>query len=228
MSDNPNVNPYRTLLDRSLLSDKGIPIMDNRAGHWHHAFMTSFTLDTNCIIDIDESRPAAPSVEALLLAWREGAADLALVASSASERQPGRTYLSNFGAFEERRNALGFAGVPLLPSIGRYNISFFGQSLYGSAEGTEREASIYRVLFPSAPFKWADYAHAKGVDVDDHESNARLRWRNLILDAQALWAHDHAGRQVFVTSDQRLWVLNGHPDFPNMVIRSPEEAVGLI
>lgn len=28
VSDNPNVNPCRTLLGRSLLSDKGIPIAD--------------------------------------------------------------------------------------------------------------------------------------------------------------------------------------------------------
>ncbi|MBU0739516.1 MAG: hypothetical protein KJ981_05205 [Alphaproteobacteria bacterium] len=202
--------------------------MDKPSGRWHLAFMTSFTLDTNCIIDIDEGRPAASRVEALLLAWRNGDADLALVASSASERQPGGTYLSNFGTFEERRNALGFAGVPLLPSIGRHNISFFGQSLYGSAEGMEREASIYRILFPSSPVEWADYAGARGVAVDDREASAWSRWRNQILDAQALWAHYHAERQVFVTSDQRLWVLNGHHDFPHMVVTSPEEAVGLI
>ncbi|THV17120.1 hypothetical protein [Rhizobium rhizophilum] len=190
--------------------------------------MTSFTLDTNCIIDVDESRPAAPSVQALLSAWAVGNVDLALVASSASERQQGGLYLSNFETFDQRRNALGFGGIPLLPSMARWNLSFFGQSLYGSPEGLEREALIYGALFPSSPFEWADYARAKGVAVDDLGSSAHARWRNQILDAQALWAHDHAGRQVFVTSDQRLWVLNDHPDFPRMVIRPPEDAVTLI
>lgn len=190
--------------------------------------MISFTLDTNCIIDIDEGRPAASSVIALLSAWAVGGADLALVASSASERQSGGMYLSNFEAFDQRRKQLGFAGVPLLPSMARWDLSFFGQSLYASPEGVAREALIYGALFPSSPFEWADYAESKGVHVYDNGGSAYARWRNQMLDAQALWAHEHAERQVFVTSDKRLLLLNGHPDFPNMIISPPEEAAALI
>lgn len=202
--------------------------MDNGLRQWHRAHMASFTLDTNCIIDIDEGRPAASCVQTLLSAWRSGDADLALVASSASERQKGGTYLSSFGIFDERGNTLGFEGMPLLLSIGRWDLSFFGQTLSPSPGWVEREAAIYRTLFPNSPFNWPEYAEAKGVDAKDNSTSAWSRWRNQILDAQAVWAHDHADRQVFVTSDRRLWILNGHANFPNMVVRSPEDAVSML
>ncbi|PZU81195.1 MAG: hypothetical protein DI528_21735 [Shinella sp.] len=82
--------------------------------------MTSFTFETNCLIDIAEERPSAAHIRALLAAGAVGDADLALVASSASERQHGGTLLKNLGVFDERRNELGFHGLPLLPSIGRW------------------------------------------------------------------------------------------------------------
>lgn len=190
--------------------------------------MPSFTLDTNCLIDVAEERPSASHIQALLAAAARVEADLALVASSASERQQGGVFLGDIAVFEERRIALGFGALPLLPSIGRWGLSFFGHSLYPSPESLEREAAIFRLLFPSSPVEWADYAVVKGADVHDLTALAYARWRNQMLDAQALWAHDYAGRDVFVTSDQRLKVIDGHPDFPTMKIKTPEEASAMI
>lgn len=190
--------------------------------------MTSFTLDTNCLIDIAENRPAAVYIRALLEAGAKKSADLALVASSASERQQGDTYLSSFAVFDERRAALGFGGLELLPSIAKFDVSFFNQSVWGSPEAVAREETIYRVLFPSSPVKWLNYAAEKGVDVAELTSPTGMRWRNQMLDAQALWAHDHAGRDVFVTSDSRLKRLLGHPEFPSMMVMSPEEAAAML
>lgn len=203
-------------------------LMDSLGDRWHHLQMASFTLDTNCLIDMAEDRPTAVHIRTLLDARARGAADLALVASSASERQQGGTYLASVVVFEERRNSLGFDGLPLLPSIGRWGLSFFDHSVSGSEQGSAREAAIYSLLFPTSPVEWAEYAAARGADVNDLTSPAGMRWRNQMLDAQALWAHDHAGRDVFVTSDQRLRVLNDHPDFPAMSIRTPQEAVALL
>lgn len=184
--------------------------------------MTSFTLDTNCIIDVAEDRPAAVHIRALLHACSRGQTELALVASSASERQQGRTFLADISRFEERRNAHGFAGLPLLPSIARWDVSFFDHCLWPSPEAEAREEAIYRTLLPNSPMEWADYAVARGVDVLDLSSPAALRWRNQMLDAQALWAHEHAARDVFVTSDQRLRLLNSHPEFLTIVVETPE------
>jgi len=55
-----------------------------------------FTLDTNCLIAIDEGRPAATAVRALADAHLAGTAHVAVVAMSASEKQQHGSYLRNF------------------------------------------------------------------------------------------------------------------------------------
>jgi hypothetical protein len=79
--------------------------------------MVSFTLDTNCIIDVAENRPGAAAIRALADAHAAGEADVALVAVSASERQPGDKYLDNFNVFQERLTALRLNHLTVLPSI---------------------------------------------------------------------------------------------------------------
>lgn len=49
-----------------------------------------------------------------------------------------------------------------------------------------------------------------------------------MLDAQALWAHDHERRDLFVSSDLRLSVINGHPAFPAMAVLTPQEAAAML
>lgn len=190
--------------------------------------MRTFTLDTNCIIDVAEDRPAAVSVKRLLQAAQDGQADLALVASSASERQEGGGFLKNFAVFEERRNALGFGGLRLLPSIGRYKVSFFGRSLFSSAEMMAREQLIFTTLFPASPPKWKDYAASMGLSRDDYDSREYKKWRNRMLDAQAFWAHDYAQREVFVTGDRNFLRLEGREAFPRALIREPAQALSMI
>jgi hypothetical protein len=65
-----------------------------------NTLITTFTLDTNCLIDVAENRPARDSVLRLIAAADRGTADVAMVASSASERQPGGGYLETFTSFK--------------------------------------------------------------------------------------------------------------------------------
>jgi hypothetical protein len=52
-------------------------------------FLKAFTLDTNCLFVVDESRPEAADVRALASAHQAGQADVAVVAISASENRQG-------------------------------------------------------------------------------------------------------------------------------------------
>lgn len=65
-----------------------------------------YTLDTNCIIDIEENRPGAVHIKRLLTAYRKQEIDLAVVAISASENQPGGGTNRNFTDFEEKLKAV--------------------------------------------------------------------------------------------------------------------------
>lgn len=190
--------------------------------------MMKFTLDTNCLIDVAENRDRAPYVQKLLAAAQQGKAQVALVASSASEKQESGEFLLSLATFNERRVSLGFGGLELLPSIGRMDVSFFDHCLWGDDESIAREHAIYLALFPTSPPEWEDYATAKGHSADDQTGKGYMRWRNQILDAQAFWAHEHAEHDIFVTSDVRFNVLERHPAFPDAVIKEPAEAAGIL
>ncbi|MCR4377307.1 MAG: hypothetical protein NUV50_04355 [Rhodospirillales bacterium] len=192
--------------------------------------MLKFTLDTNCLIDVDdEDRPAGQFVRQLCDAASEGKIDVAMVASSASERQQNDEFLGNMTFFKERMERLGFDHLQLLPPLLRYGIGFWDHGLWVNDESEEAlETLIYAAMFPTSPKEWADYAAAKNADPKDTTSKAYFRWRNQILDAQAFWAHEHHGRDVFVTSDKRFKCLMGRPDFPDAIIEEPHEAVSRI
>jgi hypothetical protein len=56
-----------------------------------------------------------------------------------------------------------------------------------------------------------------------------MKWLNQILDAHAFWSHDHARRDVFLTSDNFFSKrLIGLSQFPDTTILEPKEAVRLI
>lgn len=86
--------------------------------------MKSFTLDMNCLIAIENDEPAKVHVLALIEAADAKKIALSMVASGASERQPGGVYLNNIADFKERMRSLGFGSVDLLKPIGRQDISF--------------------------------------------------------------------------------------------------------
>lgn len=112
--------------------------------------MTSFTLDTNCIIDVDEGRPAAAHIIALAQAQQRGGADVALVAVSASERQAGDRYLDNYADFSQRVARLGLGHLPVLPTIAYFNIGFYDVGLWADQAMVDRERAIHAVLSPTS------------------------------------------------------------------------------
>jgi hypothetical protein len=190
--------------------------------------MQTFTLDTNCIIDLDEKRPSSSYIQKLADAHAAGIADVALVAVSASERQKGDTYLDSFDVFKERVEKIGLAHLQVLKAIGYRGISFWGMALYPSEAMVSREREIHDALFPSIPFSWSDYATAQGLDLDAVKTPEAKRWRNTFCDRQMYWAHDHNNRQCFVTSDAGFSRILGHSAFPTAKVMTPEDAIALL
>lgn len=123
---------------------------------------------------------------------------------------------------------MGFGALEFLLPIGRSDLAFFDHCLIAGEQDLAREREIYSVLFPSSPVGWVEYAAQKGADENNRVSGEYFRWRNQLLDAQAFWAHDNAGRDVFVTSDKRFRKLQDSAGFPDAVVRTPEGAVDLL
>src|SRR5438128_64282 len=119
--------------------------------------MLSFTLDTNCIIAIDESRSEAEAIKTLVGAHLAGQVRVALVAISASERQKDQGYIKNYSMFLERLRSLGLGDVETLKPTAYWDVTFFDYSLPTGPEMTNLERSIHEILFPTMEFRWKDY-----------------------------------------------------------------------
>ena len=187
--------------------------------------MRTFTLDTNCIIDLDEGRIGAPAVRRLAAHHRSGTADVAIAASSASERQQAGTFLSSFADFELRLAKLGLADLPVLLPLMRWDMGFWDRGVWASDEEAERERKIHNTMFPSSPSESAAYAAANNADPEDLTSKEYAKWRNQILDAQAYWTHIFNKRDIFVTSDREFRRFEGDPQYPSVAVASPDDAV---
>jgi hypothetical protein len=62
----------------------------------------TLTLDWNCIIAVEQEDPAAEAVLALARLHQEGRADVALLATSASENLRDGTFPGSYQQFEKR------------------------------------------------------------------------------------------------------------------------------
>lgn len=164
--------------------------------------MKTFTLDTNCILALDESRPEAPDVLKLAAAHAAGTVSVALVAISASERQRQKQQLESFDEFRIRVAVLGLGHLELLKPMGYWDVTFFDYCLWSDGMAQQLERRIHEILFPRIAFLWADYCAAAGLDFST--SALDPKWRNAKCDVQAYWSHVHAAREVFVTSDRNF------------------------
>lgn len=190
--------------------------------------MLKFTFDTNCVIDLDVGTPPAQFVRSIIAAHRDGTADTAFVAVSASERQKGDYYLQTFETFLQRLISLGVQDIPHILGMAYWGLSYWDRALYPSPEASERERQIHEFLFPSLSFDFVDFAASNGIAAGDVLSPKAKKWRNAWCDRQMLWAHDFHARDVFVTSDRNFRKLAGSVGFENLRVHTPEEAVVLL
>lgn len=190
--------------------------------------MLTFTLDTNCLIDLEQNRPTAPKIQALAAAHTAARADVAVIAISASENPPLWGHpIQDFSEFEAYLAALGLAHLNIIMPMASWNISFWDHGLWSDDAMVTLERQVHSVLFPNEQFLWQDYCRDQGINPPPN--SPRGPWRNHKCDVQAIWSHIHAGRDVFVTRDAKfhtkradLISLGAHQ------IEHPDDAVKLL
>ncbi len=155
------------------------------------------TLDTNCLIDLEQQSNPGEFLRELLEAHNAQRIRICVVAISASERTKGGKYASNFNEFQDKMKAIGLGSAEILLPLGYWDIAYWDHFIWG--DGDTLEPKIHAVLFQEIPFLSQDYCTATGVDINDLSTDRK--WRNAKCDVLALWSHIHHGADVFVTSD---------------------------
>ncbi|MGW2059005.1 hypothetical protein ACWCOZ_34735 [Streptomyces sp. NPDC001840] len=162
--------------------------------------MLSFTLDTNCLIALEEQEHTAPGVRALLSRHAAGSAIVRIAATTAAENQLDGEPMADFTVFQSRLQAVGMGDLPILKPVLIFDFVYWDWAVWAT-ESTERELRrIHEVLFPALPFNLKVDASMSAED----RKKAERRWRNYRLDGLGLHTHIQAGGDVYVTSDQNF------------------------
>jgi len=149
-------------------------------------------LDTNCIIDLEENRPNAANVRALISNWKEGRVDLSVVAVSASENQMGGTTSRDFSNFATKLGKVGLAGVHHLLPLAICDVFYWDHALWPSDKMVRLESQIRAILFPTMQATPPTNIHENSV------------WRNQLCDVLVAWSCIHHKWDCLVTSDNNF------------------------
>jgi hypothetical protein len=186
--------------------------------------VTRFTLDTNCLIALEESLPDAEAIRALVVAHDSGDAHVAIVAMRISN-----SHAKDFQGFRSRLEVLGLGQIETLRSMAYYDIAFPDWCVFPTEELEDIEREIHSILYPSIQYAWKDFRKAN--QIEDAVPPRNSPWRSAKCDVQAILAHTENERDVFVTSAEifhreikkrQLIALGAR------AIEYPAEAVGMI
>jgi predicted nucleic acid-binding protein len=157
-----------------------------------HKQAPKLVLDTNCLIDLEEGRPDAIHIKALIEASRNGLVQLAVAAISASENQRDGVPIQNYAVFEERLARLDLRDVQQLLPLATWDIGYWDHMLWSSVELDAQAQEIRASLFPNdSPASSLQDADAK-------------KWRNRHCDAMLAWCCIYHGWDSLITSDQNF------------------------
>lgn len=169
------------------------------------------TLDWNCVIEVEESRPQAACVLDLIRAHREGEIEVALLAASASENTKSKSFPGNSSIFKDRVAQLGWDDLPLVPMPAIYGLSYFDFCFYvGDGEAFERDMdAIWREIAPNVPRKPSEHLmDGQALDDDVIQSEMLAKWRNTWCDVISAYSHIYAARDIFVTNNTKDFQKN--------------------
>jgi len=154
--------------------------------------MSKLVLDTNCIIDLEENRPAAGALRTLIAAWKNKELDLAVVAVSASENQPSGIASGSYKVFERKLNGVGLAGAHELMPLAIWAVFYGDHAIWSSPEMEALESKIRTVLFPGIP------------TVAPTNIEGYSKWRNEMCDVLVAWSCVHHDWPHLVTRDRNF------------------------
>jgi hypothetical protein len=187
------------------------------------------TLDTNCIIALEESRPEAPFLRQLISFHDAKKINLRVVAISASERKPDGTYAVSFNEFKQKIAAVGLGHVDILRPIAYLGMAYVDWCYPGGGEATVLDRNIHETLFPDIEFDYSEYRNRLGIDPTSDIIDPK--WRNAKCDVLALWSHIRFNGDIFVTSDKNFHKQGKKEQliaFGAGNILTPQEAVSII
>lgn len=155
--------------------------------------MLKFTLDTNCLYDLEGNRPGCCQVQQIVGAWKAGRIKLAAVGVTASENQKGGKVFDSYDEFEDLLKKVGLDGIEHLLPLFIWDFSYWDNALWVEDQHERLFDRISLILFPNFRF-----------DQPGQDQRAQFKWRNKVCDILVAWSHAFHEWDVLVTRDDNF------------------------
>jgi hypothetical protein len=114
----------------------------------------SFTLDTNCLVAVEEGRSEAEAVRELAAQQRAGRARVRLVVTTAAENQRDGTVLDDFSRFQRRISGLGLGESEILAPVAVCDLTYVDRRVLAGMPWTRSPLFLAFAPFRGAADPW--------------------------------------------------------------------------
>lgn len=161
------------------------------------------TIDTNCLIDVEEGREGCQFITRLKELNDAGIIKLRIPAIIASEKRINGKQINHFDEFKEFLQSIGFGDLEILLPQFYWGVTFWGYGIWNSGEkGSILEDKLQNILFPGFIFNYVDYCTANHIT--DTKFPVEVKWRNKKCDVLMIWSHIYHDGEAFVTRDSNF------------------------
>lgn len=188
--------------------------------------MQRITIDTNCLIDLENNSSNAEYIRILYKLHVEGNIQLRLPAVAASEKPKKGNEIKTFDDFMKRIERAGLPEIEVLKPYMFLNLSFLGFSMLSDDSMMKLDQEIHQILFPQLPYRFLDYCSQKGIDPTELPLHGK--WRNPKCDVMIAWCHIFYDGDILVTRDGNFHKKTKVPkllEFGAGAIMYPDEAL---
>ena len=205
--------------------------------------MHQVALDWNCIIALEEERPAAPFLRQIQAWHNQGKISLCISSPSRLENPQDNTMLTiDEPEWNQKIHIVGLEGIELRGSKPRAFIGADGSYLYDHTLEVLVMQKMHAILFPNIDFLYYDYCRRMHQDpLDSHsfpnmsdsyraaspeQQRINRKWNNAKCDSLSLYAYSTWAEvdDLFVTTDQNFQpfqmqrlVLAPSPEYAGMI-----------
>jgi hypothetical protein len=157
--------------------------------------MKKITLDTNCLIDVEEKRKGYKDILKIYDLHRGNKIKLGVVAVMSADKKIDGRPINNFSQFKKWVKKIGLKNIEIISTLAYNNnkMSFYNSGfLYSGPELKKLERRIHKILFPELPF-------------ERPQSNLEIKkWRGKKIDVLMMWGHIWNKRDYFITRDKNF------------------------
>lgn len=166
--------------------------------------MNSFTLDHTCLVALSHRAAEAEAIETLIVQSRRDVlrGHVTACGTTAALREAG--YPATYREFVDWLRLYRMDHLSQAYGIMRWGPSFWNAGVWGDDAAYARERRIYGILHPADDYEWSAAVEAAGADPEERSGPAYEDWRGRVIEAQAVWAHEHVGARTYVTTDADL------------------------